>query len=382
MLVKVGDGASIQTISAFNYDLEGTWDCGTQTATLDCDSSSPALTVVCPSTLVPGSVMDLHLEGTLSSDVGVTHPCVTVTFDLYPMATVSTSTFALTVEIDPCASVNNQPVDIAIDPTLVTDALAALPTGDAFYRTGDPALTIELDASKLSTSSLCTAEMRFVTIIERDTDPVTVQQYPDYFPAIRQTSGTDYSYETMTVDTSAAADEGTYTVKVVPFFLGYESQLWDSYGAGHYVQFDIVIAPACGQVSQLVWNDPSVPTTLAYQLGTGEQFRDTFSFNNPVPACPIDVSWKIDYGDGNGFVEPLVIHETLLDVRQRADDGQGNFEYDVFFETSSTFFDPTGIGYPNARTWDFQLCVDSDGNTRTVDTSVNVRHPCRSAQFT
>ena len=98
MLVKVGDSASIQTISAFNYDLEGTWDCGAQTATLDCDLSSPALTVVSPSALVPGSVMDLRLEGALSSDVGVTHPCVTVTFDLFPMATVSTSPFAVTVE--------------------------------------------------------------------------------------------------------------------------------------------------------------------------------------------------------------------------------------------------------------------------------------------
>jgi hypothetical protein len=83
-----------------------------------------------------------------------------------------------------------------IDPTLVTDPL---PTGVANYRTGEPALAIPLDASKLSTSSLCTAELRFVTIIERGTIPITVQPYPDYFNAIAQTSGTNSSYETMTV---------------------------------------------------------------------------------------------------------------------------------------------------------------------------------------
>jgi hypothetical protein len=127
MLVKVGDSASIQTISAFNYDLEGTWDCGAQTATLDCDLSSPALTVVCPSALVPGSVMDLHLEGALSSDVGVTHPCLTVTFDQFPMATVSTSTFALTVEMGDLIVAESDPCLNAMLTNAVWDGSASNP---------------------------------------------------------------------------------------------------------------------------------------------------------------------------------------------------------------------------------------------------------------
>jgi len=123
------------------------------------------------------------------------------------------------------------------------------------------------------------------------------------------------SYETLTVDTSAPFDRGTYTVKIVPYFVGYEADIPGTLAAGVYEEFDIVIADACGQLSPLVWADPTVPDTLAYQLGTGAQKRDTFSFTNPDTGCPITICpWKIDYGDGNGFVAPLSIHETLLTV--------------------------------------------------------------------
>lgn len=109
--------------------------------------------------------MDLHLECPDPPLEGVTEPCLIVTFTNWPDVTLTTPPITIIVEepapeIDPCEA---QPGDLVIDPTIVTDPM---PTEVANYRIGDPALTMSLDPSKVSSSSTtCPAEVSFVTIV-------------------------------------------------------------------------------------------------------------------------------------------------------------------------------------------------------------------------
>ena len=103
MQVSVGGGEQVQTISAFDYDLAGTWDCGAQSATLD--MASTALTLTSPSALVTGAVIDMRLEATAPDQVDTIYPCLTVQFDQYPMVHLTTEPFEVKIEESQCVAI-------------------------------------------------------------------------------------------------------------------------------------------------------------------------------------------------------------------------------------------------------------------------------------
>ena len=103
MQVSIGGGEQIQTISAFDYDLAGTWDCGVQSATLDMEST--ALTLTSPSALVTGGVIDMRLEATAPDQVSTIYPCITVQFDSWPSTYLTTEPFEIKIEESQCVAI-------------------------------------------------------------------------------------------------------------------------------------------------------------------------------------------------------------------------------------------------------------------------------------
>ena len=93
----------------------------------------------------------------------------------------------------------------------------------------------------------------------------------------------------------------------MPFFYGYEEQLWDSYAVGHYEEFDIVIADEC--LSAVLTIDPSILSTLAIEFTNwGPESTEVLDYSLVTSTTSIDCGvlrfqLTVDYGDGNGYVE-------------------------------------------------------------------------------